>query len=214
VNENPWAYQDEMAEILSEEWDIQVSKPTVCRLLKEHRISHKKGQRIGDNQRQMLRNAWIAMAADVTAEQLVFLDETLFKAQSCWRSMAYAPIGDPARWHDDIRRGDTWSVLPAYTVDGYLPCTGVRKGYFNAEHFLQWVTNCLLPLCNPFPSPCSILCLDNVSLHLDTRIREVVEAKGCLLKFLPPYSPDYNPIEGDYEAVRRQIEEYAYGEDN
>ena len=84
----------------------------------------------------MSRNAWIAFAADVTAEQIIFLDETLFKAQSCWRSMAYTLMGDPARWQDDIRRGDTWSVLPAYTVEGYLRCTGVRKGYFNDEHFL------------------------------------------------------------------------------
>ena len=63
----------------------------------------------------MLRNAWIAFAADVTAEQLVFLDETLFEAQSCWRSMAYTLISDPARWQDDIRRGDTWSITGLYS---------------------------------------------------------------------------------------------------
>ena len=98
-----------MAEFLFEEWDIRVHRSIVSRLLKEYRISHKQAQHFSNNQSQILRNAWIAFAADVTAEQLIFLDESLFKAQICWRSMAYAPIGDPARWQDDIRRGDTWS---------------------------------------------------------------------------------------------------------
>ena len=30
-----------------------------------------------------------------------------------------------------MRKGDTWSILPAYTVDGYLPCTGIKQGYYN-----------------------------------------------------------------------------------
>lgn len=53
--------------------------------------------------------------------------------------MAYAPIGDPARYHADIRRGDTVSVLPAYTTAGYLPCTAIKKGYFNKEAILDWL---------------------------------------------------------------------------
>ena len=87
-----------MAEFLYEEWGIRVSQPTVHQLLKEYKISHKRGQRVGNNQSQLLRNTWIAFAADVTAEQLVFLDKTLFRTQTCWRSMAYSPIGDPARY--------------------------------------------------------------------------------------------------------------------
>ena len=57
----------------------------------------------------------IAFAADVTAEQLAVLDETLLEAQSRWRSMAYTLIGDPARWRDDVRRGDTWSITGSYS---------------------------------------------------------------------------------------------------
>lgn len=42
--------------------------------------------------------------------------------------MAYIAIGDPARWQADNRRGDTHSVLAAMTTDGYLPCTGIKRG--------------------------------------------------------------------------------------
>lgn len=51
--------------------------------------------------------------------------------------MAYGPISNPARYHDDMDRGDTWSILPAYTTNGYLPCTGIRKGYYNTEAFIE-----------------------------------------------------------------------------
>ena len=108
---------------------------------------------------------------DVTAKQLVFLDESIFKQQTGWRAIAYAPIGQQARYSEDLRRGDTWSILPAYTTDGYLPCTGICKGYFNSDAFLSWVTNELLPYCNPFPEPRSVICLDNLNVYLDHRVR-------------------------------------------
>ena len=133
------------------------------------RLSRKVGQRIGPQSHE-LRVAWQADMLHYTAEQLVFIDESLFKMQTCWRSMAYSAIGEPARWRDNITRGDTWSILPPYTTDGYLPCTGIRKGYFGTENFLLWIENRLLPHLNPYPEPCSVVCLDNVSIHLDPRI--------------------------------------------
>jgi transposase len=137
-----------------------------------------------------------------TAEQLVFFDESLFKLATGWRCMAYGPIGTYIRWQQDIRRGDTYSVLPAYTVDGYLPCTGIKKGYYNGEELYQWVINGLLPYCNAYPGPRSVICLDNASVHVDVRIRQAVEAKGCLIHYLPPYSPDYNAIELTFSVLK------------
>lgn len=62
---------------------------------------------------------------DVRAVQLCFLDESIFKEQTGWRGMGYAPIGEPLRWSEDMRRGDTWSILAAYTT--------VRSGYINGN---------------------------------------------------------------------------------
>ena len=201
VQQHPWIYQDELAMFLAEEWDICVHKSTVCRLLKESRLSHRIGQRVGP-QSQLLRTAWQVFMQEVTAEQLVFIDESLFKAQTGWRCLAYGPIGHPSRWEDDMRRGDTWSILPAYTVNGYLPCTGIKRGYYNGEAFLEWVVDELLPHCSAFPGHCSVICLDNVNVHLNRQVKQVVEEKGILLKFLPPYSPDYNPIELTFSMLK------------
>jgi hypothetical protein len=82
--------------------------------------------------------------------------------------MAYAPIGQPARYSNDMTRGETWSILPAYTTEGYLPCTGIRKGFFNRDAFVSWVLNKLLPYLNPFPGPRSVVSLDNLNVHLDS----------------------------------------------
>jgi Arginine repressor, DNA binding domain len=136
IKQNPWVYQNEMVLFLDEEWGIQVNQSTVCRLLKEHRISNQRGQRIGHTQSQTLRTAWQAMMLDITAEQMVFIDESIFKEQTGWRLMAYGLIRQPTRYTDDMTRGDTWSILPAYTTEGYI-CTGIRKGFFNAEAFVS-----------------------------------------------------------------------------
>src|SRR3954465_5645385 len=79
------------------------------------------------------------------AEDLVFLDESIFNEKTGWRHHAYAPVGHPARYMQSVKRGDTWAILPAYTIDGYLPCTGVKQGYFNREEFLDWLEHSLIP---------------------------------------------------------------------
>lgn len=63
----PWAYQDELAIALEEECDITVRQPTVCRHLKENKISREWGQRITNMQNPELRAGWQAFMLDVTA---------------------------------------------------------------------------------------------------------------------------------------------------
>jgi len=98
--------------------------------------------------------------------------------------------------------GNTWSVLAGYGIDGYLPCVGIRKGYYNTEAFLAWVVGELLPQYNAFPGPRSVMCLDNCSAHINPRVRQAIEEKGCLIRYLPPYLPDYNPIELSWSMLK------------
>lgn len=53
---------------------------------------------------------------------------------------------------------------------------------------------------NPWPQPCSVLVLDNCNTHKSEAVRLAVEASGSLLVFLPPYSPDFNPIEESFSC--------------
>jgi transposase len=71
----------------------------------------------------------------------------------------------------------------------------VIAGSFTTEAFNEWVREYLLPQMNPYPLPNSVLVLDNCAIHHSDELREILAAKGCRLLYLPPYSPDYNPIE-------------------
>jgi hypothetical protein len=117
---------------LEEEWDINVHRATVGRLLQKKRVTRKQGELIGPRS-QCLRTECQAKIQDVTTEHLIFCDESIFKAQSAWRCMGYGPIGEACRWSEDMRRDNTYSILPAYIVDGYLPCIDIKQGFFNGE---------------------------------------------------------------------------------
>ena len=171
-------------------------------------MSGKKGQRLGSRRNDELRLQWIADLLGLTAEQLVFVDETLFNESTGWRHRAYAPVGQPARYHADRTRGRSWSVLPAYTVDGYLPYTGIREGWFNGEAFFRWISDELLPLCSPFPAHRSVIIMDNVSSHCNARIEEVIRSFGCEIRYLPPYSPDFNPIELSFSVLKAWVRRF------
>ena len=101
---------------------------TVCKTLKRAGWNRKKGQRLGLRRNNELRQGFIADMLNVTAEQMVFIDESLFNEATGWRHYTYAPVGQPGQYHASRTRGYTWSILPAYTVDGFLPCTGIKEG--------------------------------------------------------------------------------------
>ena len=77
------------------------------------------------------------------AQDLVFLDESILNEKTVWRYRAYGPLGHDIRYPADVNRGRTWSIcaedlgLPAMTVDGLLPCTGVKEGYFKPPDSLN-----------------------------------------------------------------------------
>ncbi len=82
-------------------------------------------------------------------------------------------------------------------IAGY--CYGSREliatmeydGYTNTELFLTWVEHCL---CKEL-KPNQVVIMDNASFHKSTKVKELIEAVGCGIIYLPPYSPDLNPVE-------------------
>ena len=122
----------------------------------------------------------------------------------------------------DIRRGSTWALLPAYTLDGYL-CFGMKEGYYNTEEFIFWLENELLPaIRRKYETRGVVIVMDNVSIHCDPRVVEVLEGAfllnlhnrlmlifnigaGHVVEYLPPYSPDFNPIELTFSVLKSWI---------
>ena len=77
----------------------------------------------------------------------------------------------------------------------------VLKGYCNTEVVLTWVKEVLLPSI----ARGSTMIWDNASFHKSTKIQTAIEEARCTLLFLPPYSPDLNPIEGWWAVLKRFI---------
>lgn len=104
-------------------------------------------------------------------------------------------MGETTRWSDDMDRGSTFSILPVYTTENYLPFARIQEGFFNAEEFPARITDELLLLCQRFPAPRSIMCLDNLGTHTDPHVQIAIKGAGLKMLFLSPLFPDFSPIE-------------------
>src|SRR6266536_47163 len=146
----------------------------------------------------------------ITAEQIVVLDELIFNETIDWRSMAWAPIGSPARYTSDRNKDASWSLLAAYIVLGYLLYYVIKEGYFNLEIFLEWLEDYFLLFCNSYPGPNSVIVLDNVGVHTLLTVEIAIRRRGCLVRYLPLYSPDYSPIELSFSVLKAWVRRHFY----
>ena len=114
------------------------------------------------------------------------------------RLRARAPRGERAYGRVPRNRGrSTTTVLASMGAGGMGPCLAV-EGATTKAVFEAYVEGVLAPSL----SPGQVVVMDNLGAHRGERVRELVEGKGCELWFLPPYSPDLNPIEEAFSKVK------------
>lgn len=109
-----------------------------------------------------------------------------------------------------MKRSKRWSILPAISIDGYLDWV-IYQGSITAEIFLTFVRDQVLPHCTPFHNggPRSVIVVDNARIHHSQELKDLCDEAGVLLEFLPPYSPDCNPIETSFALVKAWIRRHA-----
>ena len=142
------------------------------------------------------RARWKAYQSRIAPSRLVFIDETWVKTNMAplrgWgprgrRLRAYAPYG---HWK-------TLTFIAALRHDRIdAPC--VFDGPINGELFLIYIEQILAPTL----SPGDVVILDNLGSHKAKAARAAVRARGAHLIFLPPYSPDLNPIEQVFAKLK------------
>jgi transposase len=209
--ENGWSYLDEMKEFLLEERGVDVSLATISELLSSNNWTRKQLKLVARDRSELMRTEYLYEMRAFQAEDLIFLDESIFNEKTGWRKKAYAPIGNEARYQTDINRGRTWSILPAMSIDGYLPCTAIREGYFKTEDICEWITTQLLPaIAERYGARPMVLVLDNVSVHVADEVTQPIVNAGHLIKYLPPYSPDFNPIEMSFSVLKAWIRRHYW----
>ena len=134
--------------------------------------------------------------AGVDPSRFVFLDETGAKTSMtrAWarsrkgvRAVAYAPQG---HWH-------TTTLVAGLTLAGAI-APMVLDGAMDRLSFEAYVAQCLAPA---LPAG-AVVVMDNLSAHKSATITRLIENAGATLWYLPPYSPDYNPIEPMWSKVK------------
>ena len=104
---------------------------------------------------------------------------------------------------DCLIRGIRYSAIPVMSLDG-IHDLYLAEGNVNGEKFETFVRSCLLPVLQPFnwTNPHSVVIMDNASIHHVEAISEIIEDQAAArLLFLPPYSPDLNPIEEVFSKI-------------
>jgi len=139
---------------------------------------------------EFFRAAWRAtVAAKLDAWRLVFVDE-MGTNTSLSPLYAWAPKGERARCSVPRNRGPNTTLLASMGAEGMGPCLAV-VGSTTAAVFDAYVEKVLAPSLRHG----QVVVLDNLTAHKGQRIKELIEERGCKLLYLPPYSPDLNPIE-------------------
>jgi transposase len=134
---------------------------------------------------------------------VIFIDETWAKTNMT-RLRGRAPVG--RRLIQKVPHGHwkTTTLIAALGVQG-VRCSTVVDGAIDADLFEAFVTQVLVPQLRPG----DLVVLDNLSSHKRTRTRQWIEAAGATLLFLPPYSPDLNPIEMVFAKIKQALRSLA-----
>jgi len=158
-------YLDELRDFLGYEHDVWASESTISRALKRREFSRKVVIRIAAQRDQELCLMYYARVSMYYTDMLVFVDESAANERTTDRKYGWSPRGVPAWVTKELRKSLRWSILPAYTVDGYLDSTLIIRGSVNSDEYARWLEFHLLPQCGRYPGPRSVIIMDNCSTH-------------------------------------------------
>lgn len=155
------------------------------------------------------RRAFEVERASLAPEDLIFIDES-----GCHPGIGplrgWAPKGVPLVGPEQVyARKQHVSIIGAMSIDG-LVARATVKGGVGSREFRRFVERNLVPVLRPG----HVVCMDNLNAHKNKRVRQLIEATGATILYLPPYSPDFNPIEAAWAKLKHLVRKYAAGSVN
>ena len=198
---------ERMRERLLEDRGVRASTGTIWTFLDRCRLTFKKKSAHASEQERpdvlKRREEWFDGQLDLDPSKLVFIDET-------WASTNMAPLRGWAPEGERLRVGIPHGHWKRTTFIAALRSTALTApmaidGSINGASFLDYVKRILVPTLTPG----DMVVLDNLSSHKSDQVREAIEAAGATLRFLPPYSPDFNPIEKAFSKLKALLRRAA-----
>ena len=179
---------------------------TISRALKCAGWSKKNSRRVAQERNADLRDFYLHNLSSFQSYHLVYVDESGCDKRIGFRRTGWSPLGVTPVQVARFQREQRYQILPAYTQDGIL-LARVFQGTTNAALFEDFIEQ-LLHHCGRWPEPNSLLVMDNASFHRSARIKQMCADAGVRLMFLPPYSPDLNPIEEFFAELKAFIKRH------
>ena len=142
----------------------------------------------------------------IVPERLVFLDECGVQTNMA-RLYGRAPRGERACGTAPCGRWERLTVLGALGPSGIVAAMAVQAATDGAV-FTAYLDRVLLPELRR-TKPDAVLVMDNLAAHKTARVREMLDASGFTYRYLPPYSPDLNPIEPAWAKVKGELRRVA-----
>ncbi|CAB4024257.1 Hypothetical predicted protein [Paramuricea clavata] len=207
---NPQMQLHEVADNIANVTGSAFGPETLCRALYRLGITRKKIQRVALQQNENLRQQFKAEISVFSPNQLVFVDETGIDKRIT-RQYGYSARGTRpvVRDYSYARWAPHYSAISAISSDGLIANQLMKNPdeRFNANSFIQFLNEQLLPAMNPFngENPRSVIVMDNHAVHHVQEVIERVYDYGAIIRFLPPYSPDLNPIEEVFANVKHYL---------
>ena len=149
------------------------------------------------------RTQWKDSQQQIDPAKVVFIDETWAKTNMT-RRFGRSLLGTRLIEKTPCGRWETTTFLGAMRAEGFIAPLTV-EGTINGPLFRAWVEQHLAPVLKPG----DIVVMDNLSSHKVSGIREAIEAVGAELRYLPPYSPDLNPIELAFSKLKKLLRDGA-----
>jgi transposase len=163
-------------------------------------LATQKKSPIASEREEEARGLWRWLASNFDARRLVFVDESGFHT-SMTRLRARAPKGKRAYGKIPRNRGKNTTLMAAITLEGTMGASMTVEGATDALAFEAYVEHFLAPTLEKG----QVVVLDGLGAHRTEKVRDLIEARGADLIFLPSYSPDLNPIEEAFSKIKALV---------
>jgi transposase len=150
------------------------------------------------------RETWKTKKAMEDSTRFVFIDESGIST-GMTRLYGRGEVGERVFDYVPDTRFESVTILSSLRLDGTTEAL-MFEGALNGEMFISYMKNCLAPTLKEG----DVIIMDNLSSHKVKGLEEVVKERGARIEYLPPYSPDLNPVENMWSKVKtylRQVKE-------
>lgn len=207
VEATPDATLDEIQEQLADEHNIEASTSSISRALAALGLTRKKKtvrakQRDRDDVVER-RSEFMALMPSLDSQRLVFIDEAGINLLMR-RTYARSQVNTRAECKEDVGYAKNITMIGALTLDG-LEALFTIEGACDGQVFMVYIEKVLSEILRDG----DIVVMDNVKFHLSERVASLIESLGASVLYLPPYSPELNPIEECWSKVKTHLRKVA-----